>query len=173
MGSHYRHNSNTILTPHTSPKYLVDCFRNTKPKRLHLRRLESSLQTLLILKYFVLLDFFLSTELIPRRRLKKWINRSGFRTRKLLILKWIFLGNILTMGYKTTLLSTLIPVRYENAIDSLKDLKQSRLPLVIIKSSAHHHAFANDPRSIMKQIYKKSIIMVWTGPKTTQKAFKM
>ena len=119
------------------------------------------------------LDFFLSTELIPKRRLKKWINRSGFRTRKLLILKWIVLGNYLTMGYKSTLLSTLTTIDYESPIDNLLDLEKSGLPLVIGRNTHTHLASMTDPRSIMRRIYKKSKILVWEGIRSQNKFLKM
>ena len=83
------------------------------------------------------------------------------------------LGNILTMGYKSTLLSTLIPVRYEGTINTLYDLDQSGLPLLLAKSSATHHAIANDPRQIMKRIYNNTIIYVYAGRKSVEKYHKM
>ena len=83
------------------------------------------------------------------------------------------LGNILTMGYKSTLLSTLIPVRYERTIDTLYDLDQSGVPLLIPKSTTHHHAIANDPRQIMKRVYNNSILYVYAGRKSSEKFRKM
>ena len=77
------------------------------------------------------------------------------------------------MGYKSTLLSTLIPVRYERTINTLYDLDQSGLPLAIPKSTTIHHAIANDPRQIMKRIYNNSIIYVFAGVKSTGKLRKM
>ena len=118
-------------------------------------------------------DFFLSTELIPKRRLNKWINRSGFKTRKILILKWMLLGNILTMAYKCTLLSTLIPVRYESTIDTLSDLDRSGLPLLIPRNTSVHQASANDQRPVMKRIYDKSILFTFTGQIGLDKYYKM
>ena len=118
-------------------------------------------------------DFFLSTELIPKRRLKKWINRNGFKTRKLLILKWIVLGNYLTMGYKSTLLSTLTSIDYESPIDNLADLEQSGLPLVIGRNTPMHLAIPLDPRPILRRVYKKSNVLVWEGPKSRNKFLKM
>ena len=108
--------------------------------------------------YHVVTDLFIATEFIPRRRLKRWINRDGFCTRKILILKWIVLGSVLTWGYKSTLLSTLVTIRYNKPIDTLADLDRSALPLVILKGSASHQAFENEQRDIMKQIYKRSIL---------------
>ena len=93
-------------------------------------------------------------------------------TRKMLILKWIFLGNIFTMGYKCTLLSNLIPIRYESTIDTLLDLEQSGLPLLITRDTEAHHSFANDLRPIVQRIYNKSILWTFTTPKAAAKITK-
>ena len=115
-------------------------------------------------------DFFVSFELVPR--LPKWINRDGFWTRKILIFQCILLGNFLIMGYKSTLLSTLVPIHYESTIDTLSDLHQSGLPLFIAKDTILHHSFAKDPRQIMKLIYNESIFWKLTGPKSLGMMFK-
>ena len=88
----------------------------------------------------------------------KWINRDGFGIRKILILKWIVLGSVLTWAYKSTLLSTLVTIRYNKPIDTLADLDRSGLPLAIIDGSSEQKAFENDQRDIMKQIYSRSIL---------------
>ena len=42
----------------------------------------------------------------------KWFHRRGFyKARMLVLFTWLFFGNVLSMGYKSTLLSTLIPIR--------------------------------------------------------------
>ena len=42
----------------------------------------------------------------------KWFHRRGFyKARMLILFTWLFFGNVLSMGYKSTLLSTLIPIR--------------------------------------------------------------
>ena len=113
-------------------------------------------------------DFLLSSEFIPRRRLNSWIQRKGFKIRKLLILKWIFLGNVITMAYKSTLLSSLITIRYEDKIDSLNDVETSGLPFLLHKNSDLEKMFANDQKQIMKNIYEKR--QIYTSPRL---AFKM
>ena len=91
-------------------------------------------------------------ECVTKRRLKKWIHRDGFRVRKMLILKWIFLGNVITMAYKSTLLSSLIQIRYETPIDTLSDLEKSGLQVLIPDGSPLVEAFSTDPRESMKKI---------------------
>ena len=103
-------------------------------------------------------DFFTSTELIPRRRLPKWINRPGFAIRKVVILKWIVLGNILTLGYKTTLLSSLIPIRYGPAIDSMADLDRSGLPLILAEGGSSLDYVCGDSREMMIRICNRRIV---------------
>ena len=76
-----------------------------------------------------------------------------------MILKWIVLGNILTLGYKTTLLSSLIPIRYEDTIKSLDDLDKSGLPLIIPRGSSLHDHLANDAREIVTRITGRLILL--------------
>ena len=65
---------------------------------------------------------------------------------------------MLTWGYKSTLLSTLVTIRYNKPIDTLADLDRSGLPLAIVKGSPEQGAFENEQRDIMKRIYSKSIL---------------
>ena len=83
------------------------------------------------------------------------------------------MGYYLTMGYKSTLLSTLTSIEYESPIDDLQDLEQSGVPLVIGKNTPSHPVIASDPRPIMRRIYKKSNIYVWEGKKSQNKFLKM
>ena len=101
------------------------------------------------------LDIFLSTAMIPRRRAIRWINRQGFATRKGVILQWFLLGHVLILGYKSTLLSTLIPIRYENTIDSLTDMANSGLALTVPRATTLHKLISTDPRPSMKEIYER------------------
>ena len=68
------------------------------------------------------------------------------------------LGSILTMAYKSTLLSSLIPIRYESTIDTLDDMDKSALPLLILHPTTIHKLIESDPREAMKRVYKRSIM---------------
>ena len=65
---------------------------------------------------------------------------------------------MLTWAYKSTLLSTLVTIRYSQPIDTLADLDKSGLPLAIVDDSIEQKAFEIDQRDIMKQIYNRSIL---------------
>ena len=62
------------------------------------------------------------------------------------------------MAYKSVLLSSLVPIRYEATIDTLEDMEQSGLPLLILKSTTIQKFIASDPRDAMKRVYKRSIV---------------
>ena len=96
---------------------------------------------------------------MPKRKLKRWIKRPGFAIREIVILKWIFLGNILTLAYKKSLLSSLIPIRYEDTIDTIADLDNSGLPLMLGKGFRLHELMSSDSRPIMSRIFNSSILV--------------
>ena len=112
---------------------------------------------------WLIADFFLSTVFIPKRRLKRWIQRQGFGARKVLILKWMVMGSFLTMGYKSALLSALLQITYENTIDTIYDMDDSGLPLLIAKGTTTFKLFAEDQREVMRKIFDKSIGFDYNG----------
>ena len=67
------------------------------------------------------------------------------------------MGNVLTMGYKSTLLSTLVTIRYTKPIDKLEDLVSSGLPLLMAQGGECIQAIKNSPRPIVQQIYDNGI----------------
>ena len=61
------------------------------------------------------------------------------------------------MAYKKSLLSSLILIRYEDTIDSMNDLENSRLPLMVWKGSTFHGRISGDSSPIMRSIFNRSI----------------
>ena len=53
-----------------------------------------------------------------------------------LLVPWFLAGTVLTTSYKSLLLSTLIPIRYDRAIESVADAADSGLPLLQIAGTA-------------------------------------
>ena len=68
------------------------------------------------------------------------------------------MGNILTLGYKTTLLSSLIPIRYEDTINTIYDIDKSGLPLLMIESTTVVDFIRTDPRKVMEHLFKRKIL---------------
>lgn len=108
-------------------------------------------------------DLFVAIVFIPRRKLTKWIQRQGFCARKFAILMWIFMSHVLILGYKATLLSTLIPIRYSDRINSLEDMDRSGLPLLVPNGTAVYKSMVGDKRRIVQQIYNRSLVYQYTG----------
>jgi hypothetical protein len=60
---------------------------------------------------------------------------------------------------RSTLLSTLIPIRYEDAVNTIEDLDKSEMPFLITGKTAPHILGATDPRPAMQRIFNRSIII--------------
>ena len=94
---------------------------------------------------------------------RKLVHRLGFKARKFLLLEWFLLGGILSWAYMQTLLATLVVIKYEPTIDTIRDLDQSGLPFLIPKNTAPHKLIASDPRPAVAHIFKKSIVYSLAG----------
>ena len=92
-----------------------------------------------------------------------WVFRAGFKTRRIILLKWLVLGNFLTLGYMSTLLSQLVAIRYENPIDTIGDMDKSGLSLLIPGGAAIEYLIGEDPRPAVQRIYNRSIIFYLNG----------
>ena len=101
--------------------------------------------------------------LIPKRWLGRWIQRQGFGARKALILTWFVMGSILTMGYQSILFTTLMQIRYEDTIDTIYDMDDSGLPILLANGTTAVKLFAEDQREVMKRIFGNSICFEWNG----------
>ena len=97
-------------------------------------------------------------ESVPQR----WLYREGFtHSRKLLLLQWLLYGSVLLWGYKCVLLSTLVPIRFEQTIDTIYDMDKSELPLMI--PDIIHENMKTDSRSVMQRIRNQSLMYTWNG----------
>ena len=71
-------------------------------------------------------DFCLAIFLIDESVPSSWFQREGFsHSRKLLLIFWLVMGNFILMGYKGTLLSNLVKIRYEDTLETRADLIRS------------------------------------------------
>ena len=99
-------------------------------------------------------------ESLPHR----WFHRRGFKhSRMFLLFIWLFLGNVLSMAYKSTLLSTLITIRYEKTLDTIEDLDKSGLGLLICEGCVLDWLTASDPRPVMKRINTRRKMVPYNG----------
>ena len=68
------------------------------------------------------------------------------------MLKWAVIGFLLTISYKSVLLSKLITIEYEKGLDSIDDVLRSNKPVVTDGTSAITKLVKSDPRGKMKEI---------------------
>ena len=81
------------------------------------------------------------------------VNKPGFKARKFIIIKWFFLGGLLSWAYLSTLLATLVVIKYEKTVDTIDDMDKSGLPFLIPEATAPHRLVATDPRPAMRRIW--------------------
>ena len=74
------------------------------------------------------------------------------KARDLIVLKWAMIGFLLTISYKSVLLSKLIHIDYEKGLDSVDDVLRSNKPVVTDGTSAITKLVKSDPRGKMKEI---------------------
>ena len=77
--------------------------------------------------------------------------KSGYKARNFLILVWLLSGFLITCGYKSVLLSTLVSVEYESPIDTIEDLLNSEKP-IFVDTSIKAIYISNDPRDGIKEL---------------------
>ena len=80
--------------------------------------------------------------------------KSGFKARNLLILVWLLSGFLVTSGYKSVLLSTLVSIEYERPIDTIQDMLLTE-KAIIVENSTKSLYMSNDPRDSIKELDAK------------------
>ena len=80
--------------------------------------------------------------------------KSGFRARTILLSVWLLTGFLITSGYKSVLLSTLISIEYEKPIDTLEDMLKTD-KAIIVEPSTESLYLSNDPRDSINELRGK------------------
>ena len=86
-------------------------------------------------------------------------NRSCAKARHLLLLIWLLAGFILTLSYKSVLLSTLVKIGYEKPIDNVDDLLESGKSIVIPGNTIIPEYMNNDPRDSVNKVAKHQMTL--------------
>ena len=80
---------------------------------------------------------------------------SSSNARSLIVFKWMVVGFLLTISYKSVLRAMLMKVYYEETIDTIDDmLKSERLPMAAIDTIVPT-LLASDPREKVKTLAKR------------------
>ena len=76
------------------------------------------------------------------------------KARELIVLKWAMIGFLLTISYKSVLLSKLLNIEYEKGLDSIDDVLRSKKPVVLEEGTGLMNLMKHDPREKVKDISK-------------------
>ena len=79
------------------------------------------------------------------------------KARSLLVTKWMLLGFILNLCYKSVLLSCLVSVRYEKPIETLEDMLRTDRKILMQGRTTTEILMRTDPRPGIQQLAKKII----------------
>ena len=77
---------------------------------------------------------------------------SSSNARSLIVFKWIIVGFLLTMSYKSVLRAMLMNVYYEETIDTIDDMLKSERSLMTPIDSSIPALLESDPRGKVKKL---------------------
>ena len=79
------------------------------------------------------------------------------KARLILVTKWMLLGFILNLCYKSVLLSCLVSVRHEKPIETLEDMLHTDRKILMQGRTTTEILMKTDPRPGIQQLAKKII----------------
>ena len=106
----------------------------------------------------IISDFVLAlSPMVDEPMSNKISMRSSFtRSRRLLILQWLICSAFLSHAYKSTLLSTLIAIRYTAPLDTIDQMVESGLPFYVQTDNNMFNWLANtDPRESVQKLNER------------------
>ena len=113
----------------------------------------------------IFLDFLLAlTPVIDETiNYKMYIRNSFITSRRLLLINWLVMANILSHAYKGSILSSLINIHYEDPLDTIQQMVESSLPFYVLGNTACVWVTRTDPRDTVKQLNARRFDMPWGG----------
>ena len=89
------------------------------------------------------------------------------RARLVLVLMWMIVGVFLTMSYKAVLRSMMMKNDYEETIETLEDLLQSDMKLLVPGDTILRQFVEGDPREVFEKLRKKERVVYFLLGSTT------
>ena len=88
---------------------------------------------------------------------------SFVKSRGIILLQWLLLATLLSQAYKSTLLSTLVTIRYTKPLNTIDQVVESGLPFYFFNGTALQWAAKTDPRKSVKRLYDRRVVMDYYG----------
>ena len=82
-------------------------------------------------------------------------------------MKWMVVGFFFSISYKSVLRAMMINIEYEKTIDTIDDMLQSEMPLMIPSDTLLPYLMETDPRKKVKALSEKvELFLFGTGTET-------
>ena len=105
----------------------------------------------LITSFFITFGFLLAEPIENKYIYKRQCAKSRF----VLILGWMLISFLLTISYKSVLLSTLISISHERTIETVEDLLETDKLIVALGNSTTRIRLKTDPRANVRELAEK------------------
>ena len=90
--------------------------------------------------------------------------RTSFaKSRRILLVKWILMANILSHAYKGSLLSSMVTIRYTEPLDNIDQMVKSGLPIYIFGGTSQVWLAKTDPRNSVKKLMERHVVHPFKG----------
>ena len=91
--------------------------------------------------------------LVEEKLEQKYTNKKKcFKARHFLVMEWMLYGYILSLGYKSVLLSTLVSVSYEKPVDTVTEAITAEKPIVCLGNSSTATRLKTDVRASVREM---------------------
>ena len=95
-----------------------------------------------------------------------WImywRKSFTGSRRLLLIQWLIMANIISHIYKGALLSSLVTISYTDPLDTMDQMEKSGLPYYCAENSVICWLAKTDPRKLGKKLNERRFDMPYSG----------
>ena len=88
---------------------------------------------------------------------------SFIESRRLLLIQWLIMGNVISHVYKGALLTSLINIRYPKPLDTMIQMEESGIPFYCLGNTVLCWLAKGDPRPLGKKLNKRRFDMPYGG----------
>ena len=92
-----------------------------------------------------------------------YLRDSFIESRRLLLIQWLIMGNVISHVYKGALLTSLINIRYPKPLDTMNQMEESGIPFYCLRNTALCWLAKTDPRSAGKKLNDRLFEMPFSG----------
>ena len=92
-----------------------------------------------------------------------YLRESFIESRRLLLIQWLIMGNVISHVYKGALLTSLINIRYPNPLDTMIQMEESGIPFYCLGNTSLVWLAKTDPRPLGIKLNKRRVDIPYFG----------